>query len=80
VPISRVLPKFKEPKVHHYEKNSSKIVSVFGDREFDKFAVAELCNISSSGAYKFLTTMVVNGVLTARKIENNKLIYTKVNS
>jgi hypothetical protein len=67
----------KVPKEKHAQKERRLILEHFNNKEFNSYEVAELLNISYSGAYKFLAKMVKNEILYCIKSKNNKLMFMR---
>jgi hypothetical protein len=65
----------KLPKETRTKRNIRLITERFNYKKFDSYEVAELLNISSNGAYKFLVKMVKKGIFNFVKGENNKLMF-----
>ncbi len=68
--------KTKIAKKTHSQKLMSVVLEHFQDNVFDKYQVADLLNLSPSGAYKFLAVMEKNAMLDYNKTEKNKIVYS----
>jgi hypothetical protein len=66
----------KLPKETRTKRNMRMILESFNNKEFDSYEVAELLNLSTSGAYKFLIKMCRANILCCNKAENNKLVFS----